>query len=118
MPPIPKPNGLYLQLPPHHRAPKNESSPLSGLPYATIAAYNKSISVWKLIHGLEISVGLYCQDAAAAAVEAKATGVTGTAADDEEANDEEEEEVEPKTMVRSHLSIQVLWLYNALHCAK
>lgn len=105
MPPIPKPNGLYLQLPPHHRAPKNESSPLSGLPYATIAAYNKSISVWKLIHGLEISVGLYCQDDDA--VEAKATGGTGTAADDEESNDEEEE-VEPKTMVRSHLSIQVL----------
>lgn len=60
-------------------------------------------------------MGLYCQDDAA--VEAKATGETGTAADDEEANDEEEE-VEPKTMVRSHLSIQVLWLYNALHCAK
>lgn len=62
-------------------------------------------------------MGLYCQDDDASAAEVKATSGTGTAADDEEANDEEEE-VEPKTMVRSHLSIQVLWLYNALHCAK
>jgi hypothetical protein len=96
MPPIPKPNGLYLQLPPHHRSPiTNNDSPLAGLPYTTIAAYNKSISIWKLIQGLEISVQLYCHDCAA--VDDVAAGMVEMDDGDdvvvveEEANDEEED---------------------------
>lgn len=104
MPPIPKPHGLYLQLPSHHRAPiytDNDinSSNLAGLPYATIAAYNKSISVWKLIHSLEITTGLYCEE----------MDVDEEGGDD---SDDEEEDREPKTMVCCLLLIDLMLAYH------
>jgi hypothetical protein len=79
MPPTPIPHALYLQLPHHHR------SPVDGQPYISIVANNKSQYVWNLVKSLEISAGLYCEEA------------VDRASNDDDGSDEGDDE--PKSMV-------------------
>ena len=98
MPAPPRSHAFYLQLPAHHRAPPvnnnddDSSSSLAGLPYATIAAHHKCLSVWRLVESLEIHAGLFC--------EAEAAVRDGDDGQDEE---DEEEDEEPRTMVSIYI---------------
>eukprot|EP00956_Cyclotella_meneghiniana_P014546 scaffold21821_cov57-Cyclotella_meneghiniana.AAC.2 len=111
MPAPPHPHAFYLQLPPHHRAPLNndDSSSLAGLPYATIAAHHKCLSVWRLVESLEIHAGLFCEVA-----DDVRTG------DDGQDEDDDEEEEEPRTMLAlikacTRLHTQLSSVYNLKH---
>lgn len=98
MPPTPRPHAFHLQLPPHHRAAKDDQgSDLGGLPYITIHAYNKSQSIWKLVKSLEVGVCLYCEVVAKKERDNKYV-------EDDDGSDEGSDEVDdgeegPKTMV-------------------
>lgn len=109
MPSLPRPHAFYLQLPPHHRAPplssnhggdddsnnnnnnndSNGNPALAGLPYATIAAYHKSVSAWQLVKSLEIRAGLFCE---------QPSEVVDNASIPDGGDDDDDEE-EPRTMV-------------------
>eukprot|EP00956_Cyclotella_meneghiniana_P027005 scaffold59694_cov33-Cyclotella_meneghiniana.AAC.1 len=111
MPAPPRSHAFYLQLPPHHRAPLNndDSSSLAGLPYATIAAHHKCLSVWRLVESLEIHAGLFCE-----AVDEVRDG------DDDEEEDDDDEEEEPRTMLAlikacTRLHTQLSSVYNLKH---
>eukprot|EP00804_Cyclotella_cryptica_P029515 CCRYP_011313-RA/>CCRYP_011313-RA protein AED:0.03 eAED:0.02 QI:169/0.87/0.88/1/1/1/9/224/2315 len=114
MPPTPRPHAFHLQLPPHHRAPKDQGGDVGGLPYVTIHAYNKAQSIWKMVKSLEVAVDLYCEVAAN-----KKTGDDTLEQDegDDEADDCEEMPITMPELVKkcSRLHTQLTSLYALKH---